>query len=469
MKILKSRIFKIITVLISITVLSCIIGFYAIVAAPLTILRNQYAKQAEVLQEITSRTSSPKILVTNAELRSLTDEQVYTLFSSLNETFSSSLAEAGPTFEDFVNNWLSDYDTTINYAQLTSISSFIKNKCGTRNLTEVNLEYCVAQYMTNVMTVYSYDKAAEIIDNLYQSIYSDYSNMTEHISEETPLELKELVNTMIADEDLKSDLLNNVTSLHRITEVYYEDLRTLYNYMYGETEVIQGQFFEPNAVAVSDLINLRILACNKYNVNGCYLPANISEEDTALITDIRDKARQALINCNIRFNITEDADKADWLEKIFQQIANLYYDKVYQELADYNNNELKGMLKAPMQLTDSQKSYYDYNYVFWNIWLNQLDFTKTTDLGCPTSHINRLDTTFEYAYILEGYLTFEDSELKSILWASAQQQLLAAIFEKCLLDVTDEGLVVQDTDDPLVLSARNLFEAWNLWGSQYVE
>ena len=460
---------------ICITLIITFVGYaaltFSLVALPVYKLRNIYNKQADLIKTISDKTEPVELLVKAEELSTLTDEQVYEL---INKTGSVSLFDENTkSFEEYANNWLTEYDTDIKYPQLVSISDFIKGKCQNVGLTSVNLEYCVTLYITNMMSLGFFNKASDSIQGLYESLYQVYNALgTKVENDNTPLAMTSLVETMTADEELRTKLLGNSTALKRVFQVYYADVRSSYQQIYGtSTDIIQAQFFDSTSVDQRDMINLRILACNEFKVTGKSMPGNITEEDLIQINNSRTKARELLSKLNLRFNmlsLTEDEEKElSSFVKFTQHIASPYVSQVYEELVRYSSNELASVLQVPNEMTTEQLNYYNREYIFWNMMQNDMDFLKASDLGYPVARLNMLDATIEYAYIDGGTLIM-NTELESLFWVSAEQTLMSQIYDNCLLEIQEDGTVVpEDTNDSRVAGYRNLFEAWNLWGSQF--
>lgn len=444
--------------------------YLLIVVLPVRKVDKVYKEQTKLLQEIIDRTEKPEVLKTNEQLQAMTDDELFALISELSDDNKTILEEFEGSFEKFASGWISEFDTDLKYSQLVSLAEYTKAYCETQDLTKYNLTGIFADYTSNMTAVIFFNKAAAAIDALYEDYYSTYSEIESHLDVTSPLQLTGLVNKMVADEELKSTLLGKSTAINRVIQAVYTNLKDDYMSKFGDSDMIQGLFFDVNAKSVEDLVELRMLACDTYTINGNYIPLNISEEDSALIKEARQKARETLVDCNIRFNMTADGDKVNFFEKFCQNFALLSADKVYDRLADYNVMELNSYLHSPLEFTEAQTVKYTRDYVFWNIMLNIIDFRTSTSRGTPTANINYKACTIDYGFIEGGNFMIEDSELDSLLWATAEQSVLSLIYDRCKLTIDDSGNVVaEETNDALVAGFRNLFEAWNLWGAQYSE
>lgn len=440
-----------------------------IVYAPVKSVDNTYAKQTKMIKEMAERTEPIKVLKTNAELQTLTDDEAFILFASISGE-ATDLADYDNSFEKFANLYIADFDSDIKYEQLITFSDYIRSYCGTSDLTEVNLTGATQDYLCNMIAVCLFDKATLAIDTYYTDNYSDYIKSESHFDITSPLQLTELVTSMVSDTELYNKLWGNCVSIGRICDAEYQKLKDYYKLTFGNTSTIQSAFFDMDATSVADLVTLRMLACKNFEVGGSYIPMNLSNEDVTAINEYRKACREKLIKANIRFNMTSDGETVTGFEKFAQKFASFYLGSVYDKLADYNNMELNNFIFAPFEFDDTHKSKYTRDYVFWNVMLNVMDIENAHSAGVLTISTNYKTATYDYAYIIGGNNFVIDDELSSLLWTTGEQQLMAQIYAGCKLDIDEDGnIVAEDTNDELTASYRNWLEAMNLWGSQFVQ
>lgn len=459
---------KVLAIAAVITAVTYFIAFALIIVKPVRDVKNSYKNQTETLQEIIDRTPALTVLMTNAELQGATDDELFALLNEVgtNEEFIETFEGSA---DNFVKTLLEEYDADITSDQLVSFADYIRYYCGTDDLNTINMTGAVQNYMCNVATVIFFDKATPAIEAYYEEIYSAYNELTEHPKVTSPLQLNELVSSMVKEGELKQKLNGNCISINRIIQVEYNKTKTDYISKFGDNEAINGIFFDTSAQSIEDLVDLRMLACGEFTSFGSYIPINVSETDADLIEQLRADARQMLIECNIRFNMTTDGDNVEGLEKLFQNFAVANVDAVYDEIADFNIMELCSHLHSPLAFTEKHTAKYTRDYVFWNIMLSILSFENPTTIGTPVTNINYKTGSLDYGFITGGNPIME-SELDSLLWATAEQSVLAFVYDDCKLSIDDEGnIVAEETNDELVAASRNWFEAWNLWGSQYTE
>lgn len=463
---------KICTILGAITAVGLIIYFvlyFAVVVSPVKKVEKTYKEQTELIREIAERTPSPTVLKTNAELKNLTDDDVFRLVADLGDN-SETLSQTGGSFKVFVESLLKDYGSDIEYEQFIGLADYTRAYCGTSDLNTLSLTGIMTDYLCDLAAVCFMYKAVPAIDALYDANYEAYNSIDIHPDLKTPLQLEEVIIKIVKDANIKATLLSKSNSINRIVQAEYSTLKKSYDESYGNSPNINAMFFSLEAQSVEDLIDLRMLACNEYLVTGVYLPMNLNEADSKLIDESRANAREVLIACNKRFNMTADGDNVTGIKKFFQDFAVASVDKVYDRLADYNILELHSYLHSPFQFTDEHVKRYNRDYVFWNMMLSQLTFTETTSYGTPVANLNYKLGTIDYGFIDGGNLIMEDSELNSLLWATAEQQVLAKVYSNCKIGFDENGnLVAEDTNDELVAAYRNWFEAWNLWGSQFTQ
>ena len=459
---------KVLAIAAIVTTLTYFLAFALIVAKPVNDVKNEYKKQTELLQEIANRTEKPLVLKTNEELQSLTDDEAFALLAELG-TNDQFIQQFEGSASKFVDTLLVEYSSDIKVEQVTGLAEYLRAYCGTSDLNVINMTGAVQDYMCNIAAVVFFEKATPAINDFYNSVYSYYNESTEHPEVTSPLQLNDLVSQMIVDAELKTELLGSCTAVNRIIQAEYYKIKTDYISKFGDSEVINGIFFDTTAQSIEDLVDLRMIACEDFSVTGSYIPMNLSDEDAALIEQSRADARQALIDCNIRFNMTADGDNVKGLEKLFQTFAMANVDAVYDEIADYNIMELSSHLHSPLKFTEEHTAKYTRDYVFWNLMLSVLSFENATTIGTPTANMNYKTGTLDYGFIT-GDNPILESELDSLLWATAEQTVLSYVYDDCNLTFDSEGNVVaEDTNDELVAAYRNWFEAWNLWGSQFTQ
>lgn len=443
--------------------------YFFVVAFPLKRVENAYKKQQKIVQEVLNRTEEPAVLKTNAELQSLTDDEAFALLAELGDN-NKIITEFDGSASKFYDSYISEFTSDIKYEQLIGIAEYLRYYCGTSDLTEINMTGAVTDYMCNITAVCLFYKANKAVIDMYDKNYSTYTLIEKHLSLESPLELAGLYDTMIKDTALKNKMRSTGTTINRIIQAEYYRTKMDYESHSLDTSVINGTFFDINARSIDDLIDLRMIACNEFLIDGYYIPMNISELDNTLIDESRLKARELLIKCNKRFNATADGATVTGIEKVLQKFAVPHAHKIADRLIDYNAMELQGFVHSPLKLTQEHISYYTRDFVFWNMMLNNLTFENTTSIGTLISNLNYKTNSICYTIIDGGNPIIPDNELDSLLWATAEQALLSNVYSNCKLTFDEEGNVVaEDTNDALVAAYRNWFEAWNLWGSQYTQ
>ena len=443
--------------------------YYFAVVSPVKTVEKTHKEQTELLQEIIDRTPPTTVLKTNAELQTITDDELFVLVANLGDN-SAMLADFDNSFAKFAESLLADYDSKLKYEQLTSLADYARSYCGTSDMTTLNLTGILTDYMCDLAAISFMYKAMPAMDDLYGAKYDAYNSMETHVEMSSPLQLENLVVTMVKDSDVLAEMLSKCTSVNRAIQAEYSTLKAQYNAQFGSSPNINGMFFDTNAQSVDDLIDLRMLACDEFLVTGVYLPMNISAADSALIDEARAKAREKLIACNRRFNMTADGDTVKGFDKFLQNFAVSSVNKVYDKIADYNTLELHSYLHSPLKFTEQHIKRYNREYVFWNLMLSVLTFNETTTYGTPVANLNYKLGTIDYGIIDGGNFIFEESELDSLLWATAEQQILSHVYSNCKISFDESGnIVAEDTNDELVAAYRNWFEAWNLWGSQYTQ
>ena len=150
--------------------------------------------------------------------------------------------------------------------------------------------------------------------------------------------------------------------------------------------------------------------------------------------------------------------------------ASASASSVFDKLANYNKLELGSYLRSPLQFTEAQLSKYNRDYMFWNLLFGTLTFVDAPDQGALVANLNYKANSMDYGFIEGGNMLFPEDELKSLLWATAEQNIVASVYSNCKLSFDAQGnLVAEDTNDELVAAYRNWFEAWNLWGSQFTQ
>lgn len=449
--------------------LTYIAMYFFIVAQPINKIDKIYKEQTELIKDIAERTPAPTVLKANADLASLTDEEVFQLLKNIGST-TEMLEDFDNSFAVFADAWLADYDANIKYSQLISISSYIRNYCGDKDLTNVMLSGAISDYVIDMAAITFFEKATPAINAQYDFYYKDYADIEIHVEATSPLQLNGLVDRIVADEELKAAMYANCTAISRIVQAEHKITTESYNTQCGAASGIQAIFFDIEAQSIDDLVDIRMLACNEYVVSGVYLPMNISEADSQLIANSRAEARQAIIDCNKRFSMTADGEGLTGWDKFCQDFARPSYDRVYDKLANYNKLELGSYLHSPFDFTEAQVTKYTRDYVFWNLIYGTLTFSDTPDQGALVANLNYKANTMDYGFIEGGNMLFPDDELKSLLWATAEQNVLAVVYSNCNLTFDESGNVVaEDTNDELVAAYRNWFEAWNLWGSQFTQ
>lgn len=443
--------------------------YFFIVVQPINKVDKLYEEQEKLIGEIIDRTPAPTVLKTNAELQSLTDDEVFQLLQNIGSS-AEMLENFDNSFAVFADSWLDDYDSAIEYSQLVSISNYVKNYCGSSDLNEVNLSGAVTDYVIDMAAITFFEKATPAINSLYDSYYADYAAIEKHTEVTTPLQANGLVERIVADETLKSRLNANSNAINRIVQAEYAKTTASYEAQCGSATGIQAIFFDVYAESIEDLVDLRMLACDEYFVSGTYLPMNISDADSELISTSRNEARAALIECNKRFNMTADADGLTGWAKFCQAFASSSIDSVFDKLANYNKLELGSYLHSPKQFTEAQISKYTRDYVFWNLIFGTLTFVDATEQGAVVANLNYKANSMDYGFIEGGNMLFPEDELQSLLWATAEQNIIATVYSNCKLTTDAEGnIVAEDTNDELVAAYRNWFEVWNLWGSQFTQ
>lgn len=468
-RVLKSKPMKALYITLTACVLivaTVIVGCNLVASLKIKKMFDLQKEYVDLLADATQRIDNIDIYITPEELSNCTDELLFEKFGAISEETATMLATAGSTFEDWFNSELKAENVDLSYSDFISFSTYFEGRAHDTGATLIQLCAYYEDYFADMKTMCQLYKAATAIESVYTENYAGkYVSLTEHHQIETPLEFQSIIDNLVVSADTKAKLTTINNTIHRMVEVEYANRIADYKQFSPDMTNVYIPYFgdltENTPETVLD--NIKMLGCSEYQVRGGKHSFYIRTEDQKKAEEIQDKISESILDYANFFGIMND--ELTEKDRFLAKVCGITPEKIEVLREKYTFKQSEYYEEKLLPLTDEDRAKFNTDFVFWNVLNGSLDFTVSP----MVSYIDSADNYRSLAVIESGTYIFGDKMLESMLWGLALRDVYTIVFDRCDFEITEDSIDAPVTNDKIVAGMRNLYYAWLIKMSSYLQ